>query len=113
MFRRIFGADKAQAAVQAETALQNAPTTAGETETVRRIVARLEAMPADQARLIASAAYTLARAANADLEISDEETAAIEAELQAQDAIDEPTSILVAEMAKLQARTVGSTRTTS
>lgn len=109
MFRRIFGADKAQAAVQAETALQSAPTTAGETETVRRIVARLEAMPADQARLIASAAYTLARAANADLEISDEETAAIEAELQAQDAIDEPTSILVAEMAKLQARTVGST----
>ena len=74
MFHRIFGADKAQAATQAETALTTAPTTAGETETVRRIVARLEAMPADQARFVASAAYTLARAANADMDISDEET---------------------------------------
>lgn len=109
MFRRIFGADKAQAAAQAETALQSAPTTAGETETVRRIVARLEAMPAEQARLVASAAYTLARAANADFDISDEETAVIESALQTQDAIDEPTAILVTEMAKLQARTVGST----
>ena len=66
-------------------------------------------MPAEQARLIASAAYTLARAANADMDISDEETAAIEAELQAQRRIDEPTAVLVTEMAKLQARTVGGT----
>jgi len=109
MFHRIFGADKAQAATQAETALTTAPTTAGETETVRRIVARLEAMPADQARLIASAAYTLARAANADMDISDDEIAAIEAELQANEGLDEPTAVLVAEMAKLQAKTVGST----
>ena len=109
MFRRIFGADKAQAAQQAETALTGASTTAGETATVRRIVARLEAMPADQARLVASAAYTLARAANADMDISAEETAVIEAELQSQDAIDEPTAVLVTEMAKLQAKTVGST----
>ena len=107
MFHRIFGADKAQAATQAETALTTAPTTAGETETVRRIVARLEAMPADQARLVASAAYTLARAANADMDISDD--AAIEAELQANEGLDEPTAVLVAEMAKLQAKTVGST----
>ena len=61
----------------------------------------------DQARLIASAAYTLARAANADLEISDDETAAIERELQAHDGLDEATAVLVTEMAKLQARTVG------
>jgi hypothetical protein len=109
MFHRIFGADKAQAAAQAETALTTAPTTAGETETVRRIVARLEALPADQARLVASAAYTLARAANADMDISDDEIAAIEAELQANEGLDEPTAVLVAEMAKLQAKTVGST----
>ena len=43
-------------------------------------------MPPEQARLIASAAYTLARAANADLDISDDETAAIERELQAHEA---------------------------
>ena len=81
----------------------------GDTATVRRIVAKLESMPPDQARLIASAAYTLARAANADLDISDEETAAIERELQTTEALDEATAVLVTEMAKLQAKTVGGT----
>ena len=81
----------------------------GDTATVRRIVAKLESMPPDQARLIASAAYTLARAANADLEISDDETAAIERELQTTEALDEATAVLVTEMAKLQAKTVGGT----
>ncbi len=82
---------------------------AGETATVRRIVARLDAMPPERARLIASAAYTLARAAHADLDITDEETAAIERELQRDGALDEATAVLVAQMAKLQARTVGGT----
>ena len=89
-----------------------APTVAdpsGDTATVRRIVAKLESMPPEQARLIASAAYTLARAANADLDISDEETAAIERELQASEALDEATAVLVTEMAKIQAKTVGGT----
>ena len=81
----------------------------GDTATVRRIVAKLESMPPEQARLIASAAYTLARAANADLEISDDETAAIERELQTTEALDEATAVLVTEMAKLQAKTVGGT----
>jgi uncharacterized tellurite resistance protein B-like protein len=85
------------------------PDPAGDTETVRRIVAKLESMPPEQARLIASAAYTLARAANADLDISDEETAAIERELQSSEALDEATAVLVTEMAKLQAKTVGGT----
>ena len=85
------------------------PDPAGDTETVRRIVAKLEAMPPEHARLVASAAYTLARAANADLDISDEETAAIERELQANEALDEATAVLVTEMAKLQAKTVGGT----
>lgn len=111
MFRRIFGAgpEHEQAADRTEAALTAASRTAGETATVRQIVARLERMPAEQARLVASAAYTLARAANADLEISDAETAVIEQELQAHDAMDEPTAVLVTEMAKLQARTVGGT----
>jgi uncharacterized tellurite resistance protein B-like protein len=82
---------------------------AGDTATVRRIVAKLEAMPPDQARFLAAAAYTLARAANADLDISDEETAAIERELQGHESIDEATAVLVTEMAKLQAKTVGAT----
>ncbi len=109
MFRRIFGTNHETAADQAESALDEAATAAGDTATVRRIVARLEAMPADQARFAAAAAYTLARAANADLAISTDETAAIETALQAHGALDETTAVLVAEMAKLQARTVGGT----
>ncbi len=108
MFRRFLGT-RSQAPVQPSTPAAPATPTSGETATVRRIVARLEAMPPARARLIASAAYTLARAAHADLEISDEETAAIEQELQRDGALDEATAVLVTEMAKLQARTVGGT----
>jgi tellurite resistance protein len=111
MFRRIFGPgpEQEQAADQAEASLTAASTTAGETATVRRIVARLEEMPPERARLVASAAYTLARAAHADLKITPEESAVIEQELQTHGQLDEPTAVLVAEMAKLQANTVGGT----
>jgi uncharacterized tellurite resistance protein B-like protein len=109
MFRRIFGPDNHEAADQAETALETASTATGDTATVRRIVDKLEAMPPDRARLVASAAYTLARAAHADLDISDEETAIIERELQQRAGLDEATAVLIAEMAKLQAKTVGGT----
>jgi tellurite resistance protein len=111
MFQRIFGPGPQHeaAAVRAQESLDAASTAAGDTATVRRIVARLERLPIDQARLVASAAYTLARAAQADLEISPEESAVIERELRAHEALDEPTAVLVTEMAKLQARTVGGT----
>ena len=106
MFRRFLG--PAPSATPSPSPA-NTATAAGDTATVRRIVARLEAMPPERARLIASAAYTLARAANADLDISDEETVAIEHELQAHEGLDEATAVLVTQMAKLQARTVGGT----
>ena len=107
MFRRFLGTESS-APPTPETPT-DASRTAGETATVRRIVARLESMPPAEARLIASAAYTLARAAHADLEISDDETAAVERELQRDGALDEPTAVLVTQMAKLQAKTVGGT----
>jgi len=111
MFRRIFGpgADAEQAADTTEAALTNAATTPGETATVQYVVAQLEALPPERARLVASAAYTLARAAHADLEISDEEMAVIQDALQTRGALDEQTAHLVAEMVKLQAKTVGGT----
>ena len=111
MFDRFLHSKSATAAAPAPvTPAAPAPsTTAGDTATVRRIVAKLEAMPPEQARLLAAAAYTLARAANADLDISDEETAAIERELQEGEHIDEATAVRVTEMAKLQAKTVGGT----
>lgn len=107
MFDRFFGKGGKTTAPRPAAPAPDGP--AGDTATVRRIVAKLEAMPPDQARLIASAAYILARAANADLVISDEETAVMEESLQRSGALDEATAILVVEMAKLQAKTVGGT----
>jgi uncharacterized tellurite resistance protein B-like protein len=110
MFHRFFGSNnKADDGVVERPAPKPASDGAGDTATVRRIVAKLEAMPPEKARFLAAAAYTLARAANADLDISDEETAAIERELQGHESIDEATAVLVTEMAKLQAKTVGGT----
>src|SRR6478752_9690121 len=109
MFNRFFGSKPASDSDIAPRPAPTIPDPSGDTATVRRIVAKLESMPPEQARLIASAAYTLARAANADLEISDDETAAIERELQTTEALDEATAVLVTEMAKLQAKTVGGT----
>ena len=110
MFRRIFGpGPQHERAADLQTQAFETASAAGDTATVRRIVSRLEQMPAEQARLVASAAYTLARAAHADLDISAEETDVIERELQGHGAIDEATAVLVTEMAKLQARTVGGT----
>ena len=80
-----------------------------ETETVRRIVARLEALPIDEARYIASFAYVMSRAAEADLDISDAETALIERFVSEYGGIDASQAVLVAEMAKLQARLQGGT----
>ena len=110
MFHRFFGSnDKAETTVVERPAPPPPSDGAGDTATVRRIVAKLEAMPPEKARFLAAAAYTLARAANADLDISDDETAAIERELQGHESIDEATAVLVTEMAKLQAKTVGGT----
>lgn len=109
MFDRFFGPKTDGAVAPATPAPAAAQNPSGDTATVRRIVANLEAMPPERARLVASAAYTLARAAHADLDISDDEMAMIEHELQTRGALDEPTAVLVAEMAKLQAKTVGGT----
>ena len=108
MFHQFFNSKPTPAAPPAAAA-PAAPTADGDTATVRRIVAKLEAMPPEQARFIAAAAYTLARAANADIDISDVETQAIEVALQSKGNIDEATAVLVTEMAKLQAKTVGAT----
>jgi len=108
MFDRFFGKGGTPATAATATPAPATPAgPAGDTATVRRIVGKLEAMPPDEARLIASAAYILARAANADQDISAEETAVMEAALQRDDALDEATAVLVVEMAKLQAKTVG------
>ena len=46
---------------------------ARETQTIRRISEELEALPIEQRRFVAGFAYVLARAAHADLAVSDAE----------------------------------------
>lgn len=83
--------------------------TAAETATVRRIVARLEALPQPEARYLAAFAYVMSRAAHADLDISDEETAAMERYVVELGGLDEGQAVVVVQMAKLQARLHGAT----
>jgi uncharacterized tellurite resistance protein B-like protein len=84
------------------------PASKAETEAIRQIVARLEALPPDRARLLAAMAYVLSRAANSDMSISEAETAAIEGFL-IDAGLDLGQAALVTEMAKMQARTTGGT----
>ena len=83
--------------------------TSTETVTVRRIVERLESLPRDQAHYLAGFAYVMSRAAQADLDISDAETAAMERFVVELGHIDEAQAVLVVQMAKLQARHHGAT----
>ncbi|MDQ2964631.1 MAG: TerB family tellurite resistance protein [Chloroflexota bacterium] len=93
---------------QASDAPAGAPD-AAETATVRRIVARLDALPPAEARHLAAFAYVMSRAANADLEISDAETAAMERYVVELGGLDEAQAVVVVQMAKLQARLHGAT----
>src|SRR5919201_2605402 len=86
-----------------------APADAAETATVRRIVARLEAMPPTEARYLAGFAYVMSRAAQADLEISEAETRVMEQAVLELGGLDEAQAVLVVQLAKLQARNQGET----
>ena len=112
LFRKLFG-PPAEPGAEPGGAPGGAPETAtwsaAETATVRKIVAKLESLPAERARLLASAAYLLARAAEADMSISDEETAFMERTLAERGGVTEPEAVIVVEIAKQQARLFGST----
>jgi uncharacterized tellurite resistance protein B-like protein len=77
--------------------------------TLRRIAEALERLPEDRARYIAAFAYTLGRVANADLEISREETRAMERIVRELGGLGEEEAVLVVEIAKAQNRLFGST----
>ena len=111
MFRRFLGLDRpaADPRLPVGDAAAPLPDSAAETATARRIVARLEALPREEARYLACFAYVMSRAANADFDISADETALMERFAVEQGGLDEAQAVLVVEMAKLQARTQGST----
>ncbi|HET9613820.1 MAG TPA: TerB family tellurite resistance protein [Candidatus Limnocylindrales bacterium] len=111
MLRRFLGLDRDAGDSRIPTG-DSAPAIAdsdAETATARRIVARLEALPHEQARYLACFAYVMSRAANADFDISADETRLMERFVVELGGLDEAQAVLVVEMAKLQARTQGGT----
>jgi uncharacterized tellurite resistance protein B-like protein len=81
----------------------------GETDTVRKIVQKLDSLPEDQARYIAAFAYLLSRVARADLHVSPEETAAMEGIVVTQGGLPEELAPVVVQMAKSQNQLFGGT----
>lgn len=115
LLHRLFGGDDAtpqttpaQPAAPASPT-PAAPTPAAETATVRRIVAQLEALPPDRARLLAGAAYVVSRAANADMTITADEVALMEHMLVERLGISEAEAVIVIKIARQQAFMFGST----
>src|SRR5512139_1726601 len=96
-FDKLFGQPAGAPASAPEAAPVAGPEATAETATVRKIVARLESLPPDRARLIASAAYILARAAESDMTISDDETAYMERTLVEHGQMGEAEAVIVIE----------------
>jgi uncharacterized tellurite resistance protein B-like protein len=84
-------------------------STAAETETVRKIVQKLDQLPEDQARYIAAFAYLLGRAARADLEVTADETAVMERIVMKEAGLPEELAPIVVQMAKTQNLLFGAT----
>ena len=85
------------------------PEGAGDTDTVRKIVGQLEAMPRERARFVAAFAYILGRVAHADHHFSDDETAKMEEIVRRFGDLPEEQAVLVVQIAKSQNRLFGGT----
>jgi uncharacterized tellurite resistance protein B-like protein len=80
-----------------------------ETETVRQIVAALDAMPADPARFLAGFAYVLSRTAEADLNVSDAESREMERIVVRHGKIPAAQAVIVVQIAKTRSSLFGPT----
>ncbi len=92
-------------------AVASAPqaATVGDTESVRRIAARLGALPPERARFVAAFAYLLARAARADLTVSDAEATEMTRLISETGDIDPETASLVVGLAGSRVEGYGAT----
>ena len=88
-----------------------APSSAGDTESVRKIVSELESLDGERARFVAAFAYILGRVAHADLHISEAETRKMEEIVHSLGHLPENLSILVVQIAKSQNQLFGGTVT--
>ena len=80
-----------------------------ETESVRRIVRSLDEMEPARARYLATFAYILGRVANADLEVSEEETREMERIVVDRGGIPPEQAVIVVKIAKSQNELFGGT----
>ncbi|MHB8959428.1 MAG: TerB family tellurite resistance protein [Candidatus Limnocylindrales bacterium] len=102
LFQYMFGIGRGAAPTPA-----SAPV--GDTESVRRIAARLGILPPERARFVAAFAYLLARAARVDVAITAVETAEIARLVAEVGALDAETAALVAELAGTRVEQFGAT----
>ena len=80
-----------------------------ESETIREITRKLDQLPVEQARYMAAFAYILGRVAHADLDISEEETRAMEEIVVREGKLSPDLAIIVVQMAKSQNLLFGGT----
>jgi uncharacterized tellurite resistance protein B-like protein len=85
------------------------PASAAETATVRKIVEELDHLDPERARFVASFAYILSRVAQADMDISAEETRAMERIVHEIGGLPEEQALIVVHMAKSQNLLFGGT----
>ena len=95
--------------IKLEAAQPAAPVPSGDTESIRRISAELEALPMESRRFIAGYAYVLARVAHADLDVSEPELAFMEHAVVEVGHLSEPQAVLVVEMARNMNEIYGAT----
>lgn len=89
--------------------LQAKASASADTDTVRRIVASLDAMDPDRARWIAAFAFLLCRVARADLAVSEDERVAMERIMRERGGLSEEQTVLVLQIAKAQEALFGGT----
>jgi tellurite resistance protein len=104
VFRGLFGSKEPE---QPEVARPDPAST--ETESIRKISNQIEALPIDQRRFIAGFAYVLARAAHADLDISEAELVYMEKAVVDVGHLTEAQAVLVVEMARNMTELYGAT----
>ena len=88
----------------------DSPTQASsDTDTVRRIVGELDRLGPDEARYLAAFAFVLARVANADMGISEDESRRMEEIVREVGGLTEAQAVLVVQIAKSQQLLKGGT----
>ncbi len=80
-----------------------------DTETVRRIIGEIDRLDPDEARYIAAFAFVLARVANSDMEISEQEIRRMETVVRDVGKLEEAQAVLVVQIARSQQQLMGGT----